>query len=181
MLYQNMTSTQQTSPLALLFSLTDASDCMLPDGTKVRKTCESPQQVSIHDLIAIICGLDSNAARNTWRKMQNDYADVAAMRHCYQFAGRAQRPTPVTDARGVMLILNFLPGNRAARIRAASADIIARCIGGDLSLIAEVRQNAVVQRSLPADSVARMFGEDVESVDGTDETPRHGIFDLFSV
>jgi hypothetical protein len=159
-----MTSTAPpTSLLGLLFSLTDASDCLLPDGTKVRKTGGSPQQVAVYDLIAIICRQGENAARSTWRQLRNDYEDVAAMRHYYHFAGPGQRPTPVVDARGVMTIVNLLPGERADRIREATADVVARCFGGDLSIIGEIRQNAVVQRSLPADSVTRMFGVDVET------------------
>jgi hypothetical protein len=89
----------------------------------------------------MITGQGMDAARKTWRNMRNDYTDVAAMRHCYQFDGIGQRPTPVIDARGVVIIINFLPGAHAAGIKAACADVARRFYGGDLSLIPEIERN----------------------------------------
>jgi hypothetical protein len=81
----------------------------------------------------------------------------------YQFPGQGQRPTPVTDAKGLVIIMNLLPGNKAARFRAACASIIVRFLGGDEALLNEIRANGHAQQSLPEEHPARVFGESVEA------------------
>lgn len=71
--------------------------------------------------------------------------------------------TPVTTARGAVMIINLLPGRVAARLRAEWADIIVRYLGGDPTLVREVLHNRNVQENIPDDHPFRMFGQDVES------------------
>ena len=75
------------------------------------------------------------------------------------------RCTPVTDARGMVTIINLLSGSEAAKFRAASADIMVRFMGGDLTLIAEIQRNAEIQEQLhqtPGQNAFEMFGEAVK-------------------
>ena len=81
----------------------------------------------------------------------------------FKFPGRGQRNTPITDARGMVTILNLLPGRSAAAFRAASADVMVRFLGGDPTLVSEIKRNAERQLLLPADATARIFGEDVQA------------------
>lgn len=80
----------------------------------------------------------------------------------YQFAG--QRETPVVDVRGVVCIMFFLPGPRAAAFCYNCADLIVRYLGGDESLIDEVRRNRVTQEQLPGDHLLKIFGPSQQNV-----------------
>ena len=44
-----------------------------------------------------------------------------------------------------------------------AADIVVRALGGDETLVAEIRQNAAAQATLPAEHPMRLFGETVEA------------------
>ena len=60
----------------------------------------------------------------------------------------------------------LLPGQRAARIRQKSADILVRYLGGDPSLVGEIMRNRGYQEYLAEhdpSSPARLFGETIES------------------
>ena len=130
-------------------------------GRTVRKTPERPPRVAVYDIIEVV----SHAAkpRNVWYDLVDRHPDVASLQGVFQFAGQGQRPTPVTDARGLVTIVNLLPGAKAARFRAKGADIVVRCLGGDETLVAEILRNRELQQDLPEDSPLRIFGEDVEA------------------
>ena len=136
-------------------------------GAKVRKTNEIPPRVSVFDLIAVVKDVELNNARTELLRIQNEHPEVAAMVAApgsyFKFPGRGQRNTPVTGARGVVVILNLLSGPRAARFRLKCADIVVRALGGDESLVAEIRRNAEAQAALPAEAPMRLFGETVEA------------------
>ncbi|GAQ86505.1 hypothetical protein KFL_002930020 [Klebsormidium nitens] len=80
--------------------------------------------------------------------------------------GSGQRPIPFTSARGLVTIINLLPGKKAAQFRLKCADVVVRYLGGDESLVAEIRRNKEVQSQLPAEHPARVFGETVEAEGG---------------
>ena len=143
------------------------------EGVMVRKTLTpgSPPKVSVYDLIEAVTGQPTTSARIIFVRIVAANPEVNTMCINFKFPGRGQRPTPVTDARGVVTILNLLPGRAAARFRAASADVMVRFLGGDLTLVAEIRRNAEAQQQLPADNPARMFGEDVEARAAREEVP----------
>lgn len=81
----------------------------------------------------------------------------------FKFSGQGQRPTPITDARGLVMIMNLLPGQQAAQFRLKAADVMVRYLGGDQSLIAEIQRNAVAQDALPESNIGRIFGDAVAS------------------
>jgi hypothetical protein len=64
---------------------------------------------------------------------------------------------------GLVIILNLLPGQRAARFRVSCARIVVRYLGGDKSLVREIRENRRAQEALPEEHPARIFGQAVES------------------
>ena len=65
------------------------------------------------------------------------------------------------------MLINLLPGARAAEWRTKSADLLVRYLGGDLALVEEIRRNREAQAALAETAPAhpaRLFGEAVEEV-----------------
>lgn len=87
----------------------------------------------------------------------------------HQFPGERQNQTPVTDAVGLVIIVNLLPGQRTARFRVSCARIVVRYLGGDETLVNEIRDNRRAQEALPEEHPARIFGQAVESEADTRE------------
>lgn len=131
------------------------------EGHTVRTTSESPRRVSVLDVIKVITGNQQSA--KTWLDLGRSHPEVITICNDFKFPGQGQRLTPVTDARGLVTIINLLPGDRAAKFRAKGADIVVRYLGGDESLVAEIEQNRSAQAGLPSKHPARVFGEDVEA------------------
>ena len=80
-----------------------------------------------------------------------------------KFPGQGQNDTPVTDARGVITIINSLGGSRAAKFRQKFADTLVRYLGGDENLIGEIRSIREAQRQLLNSHPLRVFGQTVEA------------------
>ena len=138
-------------------------------GARIRRTGGTPPMISILDLIAAVTGTVSPSV--TWaelsKKLTGD-GDVARAAcnitvEDYKFSGQGQRLTPVTDARGAVVIINTLGGSRAATFRLKCADVVVRYLGGDETLIDEIRGIREVQERLPDDHPLRLFGETVEA------------------
>ena len=130
-------------------------------GQQVRTTSEVPRRVSVIDVIKVVSEVQH--APSAWRDLSSTHPDVVGLAHNFKFPGQGQRLTPVTDARGLVTIVNLLPGQRAAQFRAAGADVLVRYLGGDATLVAEILANRAAQEALPAEAPARIFGEDVEA------------------
>ena len=67
------------------------------------------------------------------------------------------------------MLINLLPGPKAAAWRLGTADLLVRFLGGDLSLVAEIQRNAKAQEALRVANPqhpARLFGEAVEAASG---------------
>jgi hypothetical protein len=145
-----------------LFDIICNPDCFMMDGRKIRKTTEIPPRVAVYDLIAAVTDDSANVAR-TVRTLLKNHPVIKSNLTPFPFPHTPGGPTPVTDARGVVTIINLLSGARAARFRAASADIMVRYLGGDPTLVADIQRNAAAQQSVSEENIARMFGQDVEA------------------
>lgn len=130
------------------------------DGQQIRVTPGSPRQVSVYDLIQVVT--HNKQYKRTWKDLHEKYPEVGVHTTYFKFPGRGQRETPVVGAKGLVTIVNLLQGERAAKFRAAEADVLVRYLGGDLGLIGEIQGIREAQRQLPADHPARIFGEHVE-------------------
>ena len=146
------------APLAII----DQAGFFEFENKKIRKTSEAPQRVSVYDLIAAIT--EDKNPRTTFQRLQTDYSEVVALCYNFKFSGSGQRETPVTDAEGAVIIMNLLPGKKAAEFRKACADIIVRYLGGDETLIGEIKRNQVLQETAPETNPVRLFGEAVNAV-----------------
>lgn len=140
---------------ALSFLINNNSD------NSVRVTNETPRRVSVFDIIRNVTEVDN--PRVYWTRLCAEHIELVTLCNHLQFPGAGQRPTPVTDARGAVTIINFLPGRKAAQFRAQGADVLVRYLGGDETLVAEIKRNRELQEQLPEDHPARLFGEDVEA------------------
>ena len=150
------------------------SDCTLTDklsrfsnegytinGVNIRRTKDTPPKVSVYDIMTAITDNDSKNASDNFSRLCERFPEVRASSANFKFPGQGQRPTPVTDARGFVMILNLLPGEKAAHFRMSSADIMVRYLGGDQSLIAEINRNAAAQEALPENNIGKLFGATV--------------------
>lgn len=68
-----------------------------------------------------------------------------------QFPGPGERLTPVCKVNEMVELINVLPGPRAQRFRQAGAKVLVRYLGGDETLIDEIRENAQRQEEAAAD------------------------------
>ena len=130
-------------------------------GCKVRTTTERARRVSVFDVIGAVSG--GTNPRQKLADLRNTHPSVVSLTDDWQFPGARQRPTPVVDARGLVVLINLLPGAKAAAFRAAGADILVRYLGGDETLVGEIHRNRERQEALPEDNPLRIFGEDVEA------------------
>ena len=95
-------------------------------GAQIRATLEYPRRVSVFGAIT------GNAnPHKTWHDVSGRFPEVLTRCENYKFPGRRQRETPITDAKGLVLIMNLLSGERAAKFRAKEADVMVRYLGGD--------------------------------------------------
>ncbi len=141
-------------------------------GQHIRATPECPRRVSVYDSIGVMTGNPN--PHQTWKDLHDKFSEELSQTEYFKFPGRGQRNTPVVGARGLVTIMNLLQGEKAARFRAAEADVLVRYLGGDLSLIAEIQGIRKAQQQLPEDHPMRMFGEDVEaSKKGLADTAEH--------
>jgi hypothetical protein len=140
----------------------DMDDCIMIGDTRLRKTNEKPPRVAVFDVIAAILG-ESNNPRTTFQRLSKLYPEAVARCDTFKFPGQGQNFTPVTDARGFVMIVNILPGHRAAQFRSASADIVVRFLGGDMTLVEEIQRNATQAQFLHATSLGNIFAADVKS------------------
>jgi hypothetical protein len=128
---------------------------------KIRKTPHDPARVSVYDLIRVVAKVDN--PRQTYQALRDTFPEVVCEKYNFKFPGKGQRETPVVSARGVVSIINLLPGQTAAAFRLRAADIVVRALGGDESLVAEIRANAAAQANLPHSHPMRLFGQTVEA------------------
>jgi hypothetical protein len=121
------------------FTFFDEVDDMFK-GQKIRYTKEQPIQVSVLDVIRVITGTTN--PHLTYSRLQLQYTEVLTNCEIYQFSGAGERLTPVCSVQTMIELINLLPGQRAARFRQAGAKVLVRVLGGDETLIDEIRENA---------------------------------------
>ena len=129
----------------------------------IRKTNETPPRVSVLDVMAAIRGCSRNNVYTSWKRLKETYPEVLTITEGYVFQGKGEwQPTPVTGASGIVQIIMLLPGKAAIALRKQSADLLVRYLGGDTTLIDEILGLRQIQKQLPHEHPARIFGETVE-------------------
>ena len=125
--------------------------------------------VSIYDVIHAMTGDRPATIRKAWQRLTEDHPELVTRFHKVKFtqSGRgSNQETPATDAQGIWNLIMCLRGKAAAGIRERTAETMVRYLGGDETLVAEIRTNRIAQEHLAAtnpEHPARLFGEAVES------------------
>lgn len=80
-------------------------------GRQFRHTNETPRRDSVIDWIRVITGVSQDVAGGYLRRIVAAHPEVRVNLLDLTFPGRGQRPTPVADANGLLVILNKLITN----------------------------------------------------------------------
>lgn len=123
-------------------SIACSSNSLMLDGIfqgreKEIRITPDKKWISVFDVIEVV-GNQKNA-RKTWFDIQKSNSEVVASCNNFKFPGPGQRDTPIINAQGLVLLLNQIPGETARQFRSASAKILVRYLGGDLTLIDEIK------------------------------------------
>lgn len=120
---------------------------------------ENINYLSVRDIIMIICKKSSHEAAEVWRRLNPDLQNgLQPYLKTHQFAGRGQSPTPVITLDGALQLIMILPGNVAKEYRSKACTILKRYLAGDMSLVEEIKANAI--SSTPINVLARESMED---------------------
>ena len=94
----------------------------------------------------------------------NIFNTIVIISYNWKFEGERQRDTPVTDAKGIITIINLLSGPLAAKFRDSCSDILVRFLGGDITLINQIKANNEFQQQLPETHPAKLFAQNNNKV-----------------
>lgn len=98
------------------------------------------EYVSVYDIIILATGQSKNSVTKTWVRLKETYGEeVAAFCRDLKFSGPGQRETPCVNAKGLVKLLMLIPGKLAQEFRNQTADIMLRYLGGDTTLINEIK------------------------------------------
>jgi hypothetical protein len=140
------------------------------DFSKIRKTVDG--KASVVDVIAQIKKCKSNYAAQVYQRLLEEervpQCEVRSITHTAseRSTAKCSRPTtstPIATAAEITEIIWQMPG--ASEYRKNCAKVCVRYLGGDESLVEEVRMNRRLQEQLreeAPDHPARLFGEAVE-------------------
>lgn len=151
-------SEQFKSEDGVVFTFRDCVESIF-NGTKVRITNENPRRVSVFDVIRIVT--ETHNPHAAFQRLCNANEEVISRTENISFDGHGQRETPVTDAEGIIYIINLLPGKRATLFRKSAVQVLVRYLAGDQSLHDEVDENAELQAALPQEHPMQMMNEKV--------------------
>lgn len=132
-------------------------------GKQFRYTNDTPRKVSVIDWIQAVTGHAKQQATNLFNRTISANEDVKPKMVYLHFEGQGQRPTPCTDAQGLLFILDKLPRKYVGRFQAERDHLLARYLGGDTSLGFEVKSIRQAQQKIDPEHPMRVFGEAVES------------------
>ena len=93
-----------------------AIDELLNAG-KVRTTDEAVKRVALYDVMQRVLKCTSSNASTVLKRIVKDHPEVNEVVSMVKFPGAGQRVTPVTDFKGLLLVLQILPGKRAEHFR----------------------------------------------------------------
>jgi very-short-patch-repair endonuclease len=129
----------------------------ITEGTtnQIRKTNEMPPRVSVYDVISAMNGKSIKDATVYWINLKKKYPEVSnnILSH-FKFPGQGQRPTPVTDARGIVDIIKLLPG-----INPHDANTFGKRLAKYIGVDPDFVQDAVMSKGIP--KVVKERDEDV--------------------
>jgi hypothetical protein len=119
------------------------------------------KMISVFDFIKVVGG--QRNPKQTWSNIQNSHKDeVVQFLDYFKFPGQGQSKTPVINVQGMVKLLFWLPGEMAKQFRSKSAEIMIRYLGGDTTLIDEIKAIDQCHVENP-NNVAQIFREEVNN------------------
>ena len=117
------------------------------------------KQISVFDFIKFVGGQAN--PKQTWKNVLNNHKDEIVQFLDYSQFGKTKK-TPVVNVQGMVKLLFWLPGELAKQFRSKSAEVMIRYLGGDLTLIDEIK--TINQHHIDhPNNVARVFREEIIS------------------
>lgn len=95
---------------------------------------------SVLDVVQLVTDCRKDNVSTLYTRICNEYPDVSTKCANFKFPGQGQRPTPVAHISTLIEIAWLCPGKRAKEFRRTGAVTMCRALGGDLSLVEEIRQ-----------------------------------------
>ena len=135
---------------------------------RIRMTPE--KQPSVIDVISILTKKNKNESSEVWRRLESHSRAVQANCLDGSFPGNSRRTPIAKDLKTLIQVIFMLPGKEASLVRQAAAEVFIRFMGGDLSLIQDVRRMNEIQsflRENDPEHPMRIFGEAVEASERT--------------
>ena len=119
----------------------------------------SDKMISVFDFIKVVGGQVN--PRKTWERILNEHKEeVVLFCYTFKFPGQGQSKTPVINVQGMVKLLFLLPGEMAKQFRSKSAEVMIRYLGGDTTLIDEIK--AIDQHHIQnPNNIAQVFREEV--------------------
>lgn len=94
---------------------------------------------SVLDVVRIVTGCTHDHASRNYASIVEKFPEVGQKVADLKFPGRGQRPTPVAHLSTLLEIAWLCPGSNAKQFRRTGAVTMCRALGGDLSLVEEIR------------------------------------------
>lgn len=122
------------------------------------------KQISVFDFIKVVGGQTN--PRETWKNILKNHQDeVVQFLDNIKFPGKGQKLTPVINVQGMVKLLFWLPGELAKQFRSKSAEVMIRYLGGDITLINEIKMIDQEHINNP-NNIAQVFREEVTERQG---------------
>jgi hypothetical protein len=119
------------------------------------------KMISVFDFIKVVGG--HKKPKNVWYDIEKRYKnELALFSGQFKFPGRGKTLTPVINVNGMVKLLFWLPGELAKKFRSTSAETMIRYLGGDLSLIDEIKTIDNEHNNNP-NNIAQVFRQEVKS------------------
>ena len=128
---------------------------------------------SVLDVVQIVTGYASRDVSQEYAKVRDKFPDLADKVAYIKFQGQGQRPTPVAHLSTLLEIAWLCPGKRAKEFRRTGAVTMCRALGGDLSLVEEIRRRHAVVTAEEQDAFLAGTGITVAEANGQTVMPRN--------
>jgi hypothetical protein len=118
-------------------------DEILPGATVRFTIIDGTQFLSVRDLIMSVCAKDNKIASKIWERISEERTEeVSPFCRNFKFPGQGQSEQTVITFPGAVMLVMFLPGERAKTNRSLMASILVRYFAGDVTLVREIEANA---------------------------------------
>jgi len=119
------------------------------------------KMISVFDFIKVVGGQAN--PKNVWYEIERKHKnELALFSGQYKFKGQGKTTSPVVNVQGMVKILFWLPGELAKQFRSKSAETMIRYLGGDLTLIEEIKMIDQEHQVNP-DNIAQVFRNEVNN------------------